>query len=121
MADLDSALRNIAKKVLDTFGTSITYRRILVGDYSTTTGAPVKTEIDKTIKGRLDEYKQHEIGDTVEVGDRKLTIAASDLSYEPSSEDQVLIGTNLYRIVSVKSPQATDDAAMHVCQIRGAK
>ena len=121
MANLDSALRKVGKTILKTFGTDVTFRRVLVGEYNTTTGKPVRTEIDKTIKGRLDAYRQHEIGEFVQVGDRKLTIAASDLSFEPSSEDEVLISNKKYRIVDVTSAQATDEAATHVMQVRGAK
>jgi hypothetical protein len=121
MANLDSALREAGKTIIKTFGTDVTFRRVLVGEYNTTTRQPVRTEIDKTIKGRLDEYRQHELGEFIQVGDRKLTVAASDLSFEPSSEDEVLISNKKYRVVDVKSPQATDQAAVHICQIRGAK
>ncbi len=121
MANLDTALRKVGKTILGTFGTSVTVRRVMVGEYNTTTCAPLRTELDKTVKGRLDEYRQHEFGELVSVGDRKLTVAASDLSFEPTSSDQVVIGTNTYRVVSVKAPQATDQAAVFVMQIRGAE
>jgi hypothetical protein len=92
--NLDTALRKVGKTILGSFGTDVTIRRVFVGEYNTTTGAPVRTEIDKTIKGRLDEYSAHEIGELVQVGDRKLTIAASDLTFDPTSEDEVLVSNN---------------------------
>lgn len=119
MANLDAALRRISKQILDTFGTSVTYRRVIMGEYSTTDGEALKTEIDKTIKGRLDEYGIHEIGEVVAVGDRKLTIAAKDLNFAPSTEDVVIHDGKTYRVIHVKSPQATDQAAIHVLQLRG--
>ena len=128
MVNLDAPLRKVAEAILGSFGTDVTIRRVFIGEYNTTTGAPVRTEIDKTIKGRLDEYRQHEFGELVQVGDRKLTIAASDLTFTPSASEadggteitEVVIDQKLYRVVSVKSPQATDQAAMHVLQLRGA-
>jgi len=119
MANLDAALRKVGKQIVDTFGTSVIYRRVLVGNYDTTTGAPARTEIDKTIKGRFDEYGIHEIGEVVAVGDRKLTIAAKDLGFDPNTEDLVEHNDKVYRIVHIKSPQATDQAAIHVIQLRG--
>jgi len=121
MAKLDAALRKISKQMLDTFGTSVIYRRVIVGKYSTVDGKTLKTEIDKTIKGRLDEYGIHEVGEVVAIGDRKLTIAASDLSFAPSTEDLVVHNEKIYRIIHIKSPQATDQAAIHVLQLRGGK
>ena len=120
MANLDIAMRAVGKTILGTFGTDVTMRRVLTGEYNTTTGAPIRTEIDKTVKGRLDEYHNREIGETVQVGDRKLTIAAADLTFNPSSADEVVINDEIYRVVNVKSTQATDEAAIHEMQIRGA-
>jgi hypothetical protein len=116
VVNLDTALRKVGKTILGSFGTDVTMRRVFVGGYDTTTGKPVRTEIEKTIKGRLGEYEQVEIGELIQAGDRKLTIAASDLTFNPSVSE----AEKLYRVISVKSPQATDQAALHVLQLRGA-
>ena len=120
MPNLDTALRKVSKTILDGFGTSVTYRRVITGEYNTTTGAPVRTEVDKTIKGRLSEYTAREFNETVLVGDKKLIVAASDLSFNPQPEDEVDINQKRYRVVRVESPQATDQAALHIVQLRGA-
>ena len=120
MPNLDTALRKVSKTILDGFGTTVTYRRVLTGEYNATTGAPIRTEVDKNIKGRLVDYTAREFNETVLVGDKKLIVAASDLAFNPEPEHEVDIDQKTYRVVRVESPQATDQAALHVIQLRGA-
>jgi len=119
MGLLDTPLRAVAKSLMHTFGTSATVRRVLGGQYNTTTGKAVETIIDQAVEGILEEYEAREIGDTVKMGDRKFSIAAADLNFTPSPEDRVLFGTKVYRIVRVGIVQATDDAALFTMQLRG--
>lgn len=119
MPDLDKALRKVAQVIVGGFGTSVTMRKTTASAYSTATHKVTSTPVDTTIKGRLSDYEAHEIVGRVQVGDRKLTIAAADLTYTPRTEDEVVIGNRIYSIEDVASPQATDEAALHIMQIRG--
>lgn len=119
MGLLDAPLRSVAGKLMAKFGTSITVRSVTHATYNVTLGASAETIADTALKGTLEEYRSHEIGDAVKVGDRKLTIAAKDLSFTPDTEDRVLIGTTIYRVVRVETVQATDQAALFVIQLRG--
>lgn len=115
---LDAPLRKVAKSVLAKFGTDVTIRRVTGTSYSTTTRSMVPTTSDTVIKGRLDEYLDRELGNIIRVGDRKLTIAASDLSYTPTVDDKVVIATLVYEVIRVQSDIATDAAAIYIMQIR---
>lgn len=119
MPDLDKALRKVAQTIIGGFGTSVTMRKTTASAYSTATHKVTSTPVDTTIKGRLSDYEAHEIVGRVQVGDRKLTIAAADLTYTPRTEDEAVIGNRIYSIEDVASPQATDEAALHIMQIRG--
>ncbi len=119
MGLLDAPIRAVSKSLLGTFGTSVKIRQVTVGAYNTTTGAPATSTEDVTVKGLLEQYAGHEIGDAIKVGDRKLTIAASSLTFTPGTEEQVLIGQETYRVIRVEQILATDQAALFVMQIRG--
>lgn len=115
---LDAPLRKVAQSVLAKFGTSVTIRRVTGTSYSTTTRSMVPTTADTVVKGRLDEYLDRELGEVVHVGDRKLTIAAADLTFTPTVDDKVVIATLVYEVIRVQSDIATDAAAIYVMQIR---
>ncbi len=50
--------------------------------------------------------------------DRKLTVAASLLSFVPDLNDQVVISSVVYAIKNVQTVQAQDSAALLVLQLR---
>jgi hypothetical protein len=115
---LDTALRRVASTVLAKLGTPVTIRRVTPGTYSTTTRSHTPTVADTTAKGRLDDYRDRELSNTILAGDRKLTIAAASLSYEPSPKDRVVIGAVDYEIVNVTHHRAQDEAALYELQLR---
>ena len=119
MGILDAPMRSVAANLMAKFGTSITVRSVTHATYSVTDGASAESTSDTAVKGTLEEYQAHEVGDAVKVGDRKLTIAAKDLTFTPDTEDRVLIGTTIYRVVSVESVYSGDEAALYVIQLRG--
>ena len=83
-------------------GTQITFRRIVTGTYVTATGTAPTTETDTTIGGILTDYDADELGDTVQLGDRRLLIDGGLLAADPTTEDIVLIGSTQHRIVRVR-------------------
>ena len=119
MGVLDTPLRNAARAVMGALGTSVTIRQVSLGGYNTTTRTATPTNVDTVVKGILEDYVAHEADDTVKLGDRKLTIAAADLSFEPTTQDLVLISSVIYTIVRVESLRATSQPAALVLSIRG--
>jgi len=119
MGLLDAPLRNVAKSLLNTFGTSVTFRLVTPGSYDTTTGTQKPTETNTTVKGTLAAYTNHERGDSIQLGDRKLFVAASALTVTPTTDDQIVIDSSVYRIVRNNVTYATDQAAIFELQIRG--
>ncbi len=83
-------------------GTQITFRRIVTGSYVTATGTAGTTETDTTIGGVLMDYDATELGDTVQLGDRKFLVDGGLLAADPTTEDIVLIGSTRHRIVRVR-------------------
>lgn len=104
--------------MLGTFGTSVTIRRVTGTAYSTATGTMTPTTSDTVVHARIDEYRDRELSDTIHAGDRKITLAAMDLAFTPSVDDQIVIATVEYDVLRVQPELATDLAAIHVLQVR---
>lgn len=117
MANLDQPLRKVAQTVMATFGTSVTIRRV-AGTYSTATGTVTETNTDKTVKGRLSNYRDRDFSQLIHVGDRKLEVAAIDVGFLPTIDDVVLIGGVEHEIVNVTQDLATDLPALYTLQVR---
>lgn len=96
-----TSLRQVASKVVNRFGGTVTYRQISGGTYNTTTGAIVETESDTIIKGVLDTVRKQELNELVHEQDKKLIIAASDLTVTPSLSDRVVISGTVHQIVKI--------------------
>ena len=82
-------------------GTSATFRRIVTGAYNTTTGTAPTTETDTSIKGVLTDARTEELDDTVQLGDKKFWIDGSDVAADPTTEDVVVINSDIHRIIQV--------------------
>jgi hypothetical protein len=115
---LDAAVRKAAKTVLAKFGTSTVIRRVTSTAYDTTTGKMAPVTTDTTVKGRFEEYTDRQFSETIKAGDRKLTIAAEDLTFTPSPAEKVVTAGIVYQIVNVKQEMATDQAALYTLQLR---
>ena len=119
MGLLDAPLRKAANAVIKKMGTTVTLTQIFSGAYDTTAGGGTPTAASIEVKGTYFEYRTKELGDHIKLGDRGMIIAAKALTWNPTTEDRVTDGDITYRIVDVKSPQATDQAAVHILQLRG--
>lgn len=99
---LASSLQKIASTLTGKFGGDVTFRRITVGAYNTSTGASAETNTDTGIKGVLEDVNKREATDLVQVGDKKLTVAALDLNGTvPTVADKVVISNRVHQIIRV--------------------
>jgi len=98
---LAASLRKTASKVINRFGGDVTYRQVSSGAYNTTTGAITETETNTTIKGVVDAVRKQELNELVHEQDKKLIIAASDLTVTPSLSDRVVISSIVHQIVKI--------------------
>jgi hypothetical protein len=98
---LATSLRKTASKVINRFGGDVTYRQVSGGAYNTTTGAITETETDTAIKGVVDAVRKQELNELVHEQDKKLIIAASDLTITPSLSDRVVISSIVHQIVKI--------------------
>jgi hypothetical protein len=99
---LATSLRKVASKLMLKFGGEVTFRRITTGSYNTTTGAASATASSTTIRGVLENVSEREVNDLIKGTDRKLTIAAADLTFEPTVADQFTVGGRILQTVEVR-------------------
>jgi hypothetical protein len=100
-------------------GETITYKQVTHGSYNTATLRSASSVQSYTIKAGVREYRAREIAGLVQQGDRKVRIAAADLSFIPRPNDQVVISGKTYQVVSVNTRSPFNEAAIHIVQVRG--
>lgn len=99
---LSSPLRKIASKLMAKFGGEVSIRRMVTGVYNPTTGTASVTASTITIRGVLENVSEREVNDLIKGTDRKLTIAAADLTFEPTVADQVTVGGRILQTIEVR-------------------
>ena len=120
MGLLDAPLRDVAKTLMDTFGTSVTVTIVSQGGYDAEAGVqPDESTTATALKGYLGTYNIKQVdGKSIKMGDRPLYVAAKDLATAPEPDDRVIVGSDTYRVVSPAQIQATDEVALYVLQLR---
>lgn len=115
---LSSSLRKVASKVVSKFGGTVTFRRITDGSYNTTTGAISQTPSITYIKGVLEDVTNREVSDLIKIFDKKLTIAASDLTFEPTVSDQVEVSSRIFQIIQINKVEQNNTAIIYELILR---
>jgi len=98
---LATSLRKTASKLMAKFGGEVTIRRITTGAYNPTTGVATPTASETVIRGVLEAVTERELNDLIKSTDKKLTVAAADLAFEPAISDQVTVQNRILQTVQV--------------------
>ena len=83
------------------FGGDATIRTVTTGAYDPVTGTASESVSDATVKGVVEDVNASEVNDLVQVGDRRLTIAAADVSAAPTTADKVVISNVVHQVIRV--------------------
>ena len=98
---LATSLQKTASKLMAKFGGLVTIRRITLGTYNATTGTVSETASDTTIRGTLQDVSKREVNELVQASDKRLIIAAADLTVTPTTTDKVLINAVTHQIIAI--------------------
>ena len=115
---LVDALRKAADKAIGKFGGDVTVRIVAAGSYSTADGTITETETDTTIKGLVEDVTLREVNDLVQAGDKRLTIAAADVTTAPETKDRVVISSVVHQIIQVTTQEQDNTAIAHELILR---
>lgn len=115
---LATSLRKTASKLMAKFGGEITIRTLSTGVYNPTTGTASVTASTITVRGVLEDVSEREVNDLIKGTDRKLTVAAADLTTEPTVADQVTVGGRNLQTVEVRRIEQDNTAIVYEIFLR---
>ena len=98
---LAGSLRRTASKLMAKFGGTATIRRIVPGVYNATTGTVSETVTDTAVRGVLQDVNLREVSDLIQATDKRLLIAAADLTTVPTTSDRVIINSVTHQVIRV--------------------
>jgi uncharacterized protein with GYD domain len=115
---LAKALEKVADKVVSKFGGDVTIRYVTAGAYDTSDGSIAETEDDTDVKGVVVDVNVRETNELIQAGDKKLTVAAKELSSAPETKDRVVISSIVYQIIQVETIEQANDAIIYELILR---
>lgn len=115
---LASSLQKVADKVITKLGGEVTVRYVSAGDYNATTGVIAETASDTETRGVLENVNVREVNELIQAGDKRLTVAAKDLTTAPETKDRVVISSVIHQIISVKTIEQDNEAITYELILR---
>jgi hypothetical protein len=115
---LNSGLRKLTSRVVNKLTGEVTIRQITCGAYDASTGTVSESNTDVTIKGLIQNINNNEVNDLIQAEDKKVTIAAKDLTFTPSPKDKVVISSVIYQIVRVVTEEQENTAIYYELFLR---
>ena len=115
---LDAVLAPVATKFIDQFGTTVKYTSKKFSAYNPTTGV-----VDETLKNAdmkaIIENKSRRASNTGQPEiSKRLTMAASSFTVEPSEGDTIILNKTTYIVSEVESNFSGDDVATYELGLR---
>lgn len=125
MTDYSSRMRADIKRLINDFGTTVTFRREAVSTYDPTTSELTKaTADDETVKVAFTDFNITEVdGDSIRLGDRRAYMSAYDtdgtlLTKEPRPDDFFIGQDSPVRILNARRILSNGNLIGYVCQVR---
>lgn len=115
---LASPLRKVASKLMARFGGVAMIRRVATGSYDPATGTIAETNTDTTVRGVLEDVNIREVNELVQAGDKRLIIAAADLTTAPTTVDKVLINSVVHQIIRIQTIEQDNTAITYEMILR---
>ena len=121
MSGLSTRLKALTSTLVTKYGAEVIVSRVTSPTFDVTTQTKSGgTTLTDTVAAVIDEYSSHEIGDTIQYGDKKLTIPSLDFTNlsAPQPDDIIEINSEKYRVISSQGISAGDDFVGYQVQIR---
>ena len=103
-------LRKAASSPINKLGGDITYRRVTTGIYNPTSGSMSEVKADSSIKGVVGQVTRSEVTDLISSQDKRLSIAAKDIDFTPTTFDRVVISGTEYKIIQINTTEQGNTA-----------
>jgi len=127
---LADSLRSVSSKIYSKFGTSITITVISQTSYNTKTGKIISATTEASVKAIISDVfdgtgskstmrNKTEENALLQVGDKKVAIAAADLTTPPTTKDRIKINNVFLQIVDIKTTELEGKAITYEIFLRG--
>jgi len=102
------ALQGAVSKAIKPLGGDVTIRFVTAGAYDPAAGTVSQTFSDEEVKGVLTDVVARKENELNQTKDKKLTVAAADLTAAPETKDLAVVDSVVYQIIAVETyPQGT--------------
>lgn len=122
---LADSLRKAADKTINKFGGDVTIQYVSAGAYNPTTGTVTESITTQVVKGIVEDVKASELrkpstfeNSLIRSDDKKLTIAALNLTSVPSLEDKVVINSITHGIIEIETIEQANQAIAYALFLR---
>lgn len=105
--------------IINEAGEAVTVRHYAAGSRNVSTGEFTRTYTDYAITAGVRHYTPKEIRGEIRQGDRMVRIAAIDLSFTPSQEDEIIVNGETLNIYAVNVRKFQNENAIYICSVRG--
>lgn len=115
-----SNIQATAQRLITKFGKDWAIRRNVKGTYNPSTNTRTTTSTENhTVKAVKTEYKNYQVdGEVIKRGDFKLLVEAKGLSITPSTDDEIVDGTDIYQIINIKEIKPATITIYYEIQVR---
>lgn len=120
MTALDRPLRSVSSNLIRRFGTSIVLKQRAAGVVDTSTDSVAVASTDLPVRAVVSDYESNEFDDLVKSGDKKVLVAAADITGQPTTEWTARIASRWGKIVRVRPVYSGDLVAIYEIAVRGA-
>lgn len=115
---LSSSLRRVSSRIIGRFGGAVTIRTITPGVYNPETGTVSRVTSDATVQGVLQDVNASEVSDLVRATDKRLLVAAADLTAAPTTSDRVIIAGSEHEVIAVQTVEQENSAILYDLVLR---
>jgi hypothetical protein len=116
---LDTRMRGLAQRLVNTYGKAITLREFTGNTYDPSTGTNTPSYTDHAATGVITSFAERLIdGSSIKTGDLSVTVPAKDLTFDPSTEDKVTVNGEDWSIVNPSRTYSGEEVATFQLQIR---
>lgn len=120
---LDKIARPLATRMLRQFGSDIVLTKVVQGAYVPGNSVAPQVEQSYEVKALVEDYNLVDSGTgfaagLIEMGDKKVTLAAEPLSFDPSAGDTITVSNIKYTVIRVLTTYSGEQKALFEIQAR---
>lgn len=110
---LDKSIRPVAANLISQFGALVTFEQLKGGSYDVTTGEVSNSTGKSDVRALVKSSSRRHPTTGESIQEKRFTIAAASLGFEPTEGMTLLLGKKRYRAVEVKASYSGEQAATY--------